>query len=190
MNPISKRTRLIGFALVATTFFISLSVLTYMHFDEQRLFSEAVSLDTGKNLHSSGACQHALSTVFASDRVIRIGNSVNVEALFTVPKQDTCTISARLSAAAFDVEPSGNQTHEVESGLHTFVWNVAPKSIGTHVINIQSGLRTRTIGISVRNVFWLTQLQLAIISIFCAILGPLLTAPWWLKQLGFVRSDD
>lgn len=156
---------------------------------EDRLISAARSLDEGRVLTSHPACGATLNSITPEDRTVRMGDSINLSAVFSI-SEGPCTLSVSLNAAAFSISPSGVQEFELDDGIETIVWNVFAEKIGTHSIFIQSGLRTFAIGVSVRSPLYLSRTQLAILTLLASIFGPALTLPFWIKIFVETRKQD
>lgn len=139
------------------------------------------------NVHYS---KRTMSDQESQSLIVTIGN----------PGTEDCKAEVSIRAANFAVDPTdkvliADISSKDEGG---FVWILSPQKIGTFEVVIdvrvssgnKSQHQSRTIGISVTDIFGLSPLQTRLLSSFGAFLGPVFTAPWWLEKLKKKKEDE
>jgi hypothetical protein len=98
---------------------------------------------------------------------------------------EKCQSSLTLLAPGFDISPrKDEQVISAEANDRGSVaWVVASDKAGEYEIAITDGVDTRVLGVTVTNLFGLTAVQLQVLAVIGAILGPMLSVPWWLERI-------
>ncbi|MCW5849339.1 MAG: hypothetical protein KIT87_04625 [Anaerolineae bacterium] len=119
-----------------------------------------------------------------SRRVMAENETQSVLVSATNPFTETCQSTLTLRAPSFDLSPSKDQqTLSVPPGRPGSVgWIVSPRKTGVYEVAVSDDLTTRTLGLSVTNVFGLSAFQSQLLAGLGSILGPMLTAPWWFDK--------
>jgi len=149
---------------------------------------DAMLMDEKESWHASGPCIHALAEVIPEQRRLSIGESTILEIVMNNSADSNCIANIEVNAAAFDVRPEKEKQFDIPPGRTVLLWNISPKSEGSHRILVSSGLEQITSGLIVKDKNGLSSFQLMVISILTSILGPAFTVPWWIEFLSKRRE--
>jgi hypothetical protein len=152
---------------------------------------KAMRLDTRSAQFSGGPCTHSLQGVEVADRVLGVGHSFNLKINLNNDSAETCDARLIVEAATFD-DQQKTKVVSLPPGPLTLYWNLAPKETGPQTINVDSALEQRTIGVFVRDHNYLPPHLVSASAGISAILGPILTIPWWIEffQKRKARQND
>ena len=119
-----------------------------------------------------------------SRRVMAENETQSVLVSATNPFTETCQSTLTLRAPSFDLSPSKDQQSlSIPPGRQGSAgWIVSPRKTGVYEVAVSDDLTTRTLGLSVTNVFGLSAFQSQLLAGLGSILGPMLTAPWWFDK--------
>jgi hypothetical protein len=120
-----------------------------------------------------------------SQRVLTENKSHTIVVNATNGMDEKCQSSLTLLAPGFDISPrKDEQVISAEANDRGSVaWVVASDKAGEYEIAITDGVDTRVLGVTVTNLFGLTAVQLQVLAVIGAILGPMLSVPWWLERI-------
>lgn len=119
-----------------------------------------------------------------SRRVMAENETQAVQVSVTNPFTQACQSTLTLRAPSFDLSPSKDQQAvTVPPGRQgALSWIITPRKTGVYEVAVADELTTRTLGLSVTNVFGLNAFQAQLLAGLSSFLGPMLTAPWWFDK--------
>lgn len=157
-----------------------------------RVNQQAESLDINKHgLGSNDPCINPLPNIELANRSMSESESQVLRVRLSNMGTQTCVAEVTLNAPDFDIG-SAPVTRRVNvppgSASAQVLWVISPKKLGTFEILVEAGGDSDVIGVTVVNVFGLSPWQVQLFSFLSALLGPMLTIPWWYEQWGKRRK--
>ncbi len=94
---------------------------------------------------------------------------------------EPCQTLLYLRAPNFDISPNKEEQKISMEGTSSgsISWIISPRKTGSYEIAVTDNLDTKIFGISVKNMFGLTEVQGKLLSGLGTLFGPMLTIPWW-----------
>ena len=122
--------------------------------------------------------------VIPPEKVMSEDKTQSVVVGFENSEKKPCETYLSLRAPSFDTTPSKDeQKISVPPGkTGSISWILTPRKTGTFEVAVSDILNTNIYGITVTNIFGLNATQAKIFSMLGTLLGPMLTAPWWVDK--------
>jgi len=164
-------------ALVPICFLAYYKEVTY----QTQAEAKARELDDGFSKLAASLCEHALKNAVVENRLVAVGHAFNMGVVLNNTSSEVCTVEVEVDASTFDVSPLKPRNLTLPTGLQTVYWNLSPKAVGEQTVLVTSGLENITLGFVVRDSHYIPSSVSGAASIMSAVLGPILTLPWWLE---------
>jgi len=190
-RPMNTKSIIAALGMVIFMTGLPLTLISYhrLGLDHTEKNDLARSRDGGRSLESAGGCTHALKNIHIEDRVLKLGQSANLQIIFSNPNADTCSVSISIYASSFTINPSSPQTISVPPGIYRHPWNIIPNTLGPQEIVFESELETIEKGFVVEDPGFYTKQFMQLLATVLAFLGPMATLPWWLERQRRIRTE-